>query len=146
VYAELRQVHELVLMIGVDSPLLTARDLRHARDAITGAGGPFVLGPAPNGGFYLFGGRVPVPTHAWKAVMYGAADTADQLLRQLRPLGAVAMLEVMPDVDGAEDLSGLAGARVVEQELLPSQRALLKWVRAMPQADSAGVSQADGSA
>lgn len=146
VYAELRAGHEAVLMIGADSPLLTARDLRQARDAIAPSGKPFVLGRALDGGFYLFGGRAPVPTEAWKAVVYSAADTANQLLRQLRPLGAVAALDVLPDVDAAEDLSGLALAGVAEAELRPSQRALLQWIRTLPLASPGGVSQADGSA
>ncbi len=146
VYSELREAHEMVLMVGADSPLLTARHLCDARDAIDAAGKPFVLGRALDGGFYLFGGRAPVPTEAWKAVPYSAADTANQLLRQFHPLGAVAMLGAMPDVDGADDLMILAGTRVVESELLPSQRALLEWVRAMPHPDSGGMSQADGSA
>jgi len=146
VYAELREVHEVVLMIGADSPLITPRDLRQARDAITVAGKPFVLGRALDGGFYLFGGRVPISTETWKAVTYSAADTANQLLRQLRPLGAVAPLDVLPDVDAADDLAGLLVAGVEEKDLLPSQQALLEWIRTMPSAGPGGVSQADGSA
>ncbi len=145
VYAELRAVHEVVLLIGADSPLLTARDLRDARDAITQKGKPFVLGRALDGGFYLFGGREPVPTEAWKAVVYSAADTANQLLRQIRPLGAVAPLDVMPDVDAAEDLGALLLAGVEEERLLPSQQSLLAWIRTLPAAASGGVAQADGS-
>lgn len=145
VYAELREVHEVVLLIGADSPLLTVRDLRDARDAITQKGKPFVLGRALDGGFYLFGGRVPVPTEAWKAVVYSAADTANQLLRQLRPLGAVAPLDVMPDVDAGADLGALLLAGVPEERLLPSQLALLAWIRTLPATPEGGLAQADGS-
>jgi hypothetical protein len=144
VYAELRMMHEVVVLIGADSPLITTRDIRQALSAIA-AETPFVLGRALDGGFYLFGGRAPVPTDAWKAVVYSAADTANQLLRQLRPIGPVVPLEVLPDVDAAEDLRGLLIAGVAEAELLPSQLSLLEWIRGMPSGGPGGLAQADGS-
>ncbi|MGZ8470613.1 MAG: DUF2064 domain-containing protein [Gemmatirosa sp.] len=63
VYDALSARHRAVLFIGADAPQLEPASLVAAARAL--AGSDFVLGPAADGGFYLFGGRTPLPRDAW---------------------------------------------------------------------------------
>ena len=127
VYRHLLESHHAALLIGADCPLLNAGDLLQARRSLNGAPA-FVLGPATDGGYYLFGGRIPVPSALWNGIEYSSPETAGQLLAALRPLGAVELLPELPDVDTRADLGAALSHVRVSGELLPQQRALIGWM------------------
>lgn len=132
VYATLLVRHERVLLVGVDAPQLTQELLLQACDALTDAATPCVIGEAHDGGFWLFGGRVPIAHEIWCGVRYSCADTARQLRAALRPLGAPASLPTLTDIDHAHDLPALAAALDTLPALLPAQQAVRRWLRALP--------------
>ena len=138
VYRQLLEPHPAVLLIGADCPLLAPRDLLQAGRRL-GGGVPFVLGPATDGGYYLFGGRIPVPSAVWNGVAYSTPWTAGQLLAALGPIGAVELLPELPDVDTRADLGTILRHDRAGGELLPQQRALLGWVARLEGQDGAGL-------
>jgi rSAM/selenodomain-associated transferase 1 len=136
VCSALQARHGRVLLVGADSPQLTVDLLHRAVRVLDAAPTPVVIGRASDGGFWLFGTRVPVPASVWHKPSYSSAHTADQLLAALRPLGAPASLPTLTDVDRAEDLTALAEALQALPAPLPEQQALQTWLRGLPAAMS----------
>lgn len=131
VYDNLLARHERVLLVGADAPQLTADLLQRALAALDQPATPFVLGEADDGGFWLFGGRRPVPAAAWSGVGYSQADTAMQLRAALQVHGAIATLPSLTDVDEAADLATLADALSGLPDPLPAQQQLTHWLAAL---------------
>ncbi|MGH8110394.1 MAG: TIGR04282 family arsenosugar biosynthesis glycosyltransferase [Rhodanobacteraceae bacterium] len=128
IYASLRATHEIVLLVGADAPQITSVLLRRAINALQG-NADFVLGEARDGGFWLFGGRVPIAGEVWRAVGYSRHDTAAQLRRALGMCDGKAVLPTLTDVDHAPDLDALADALSALPAPTPAQRALLHWLQ-----------------
>ena len=128
-YEALQAEHGAAILVGSDLPLLAPAHLvlavRHLAEPAT----PYVLGPALDGGFYLFGGRAALPREAWEGVPYGTEGTAAAFRAAVGEYGPLAELEVLPDVDVAEDLPRLLAAAAGRPGLLPAQVALLDWAR-----------------
>ncbi len=133
VYARLQAHHGHVLLIGADAPQLTVASLRHALTLLDDADTPCVIGNATDGGFWLFGGRVPIASEVWCAVRYSHPNTAMQLRAALQPLGSVAVAPALTDVDEAADLDALEHALAALPAPLPAQRELLHWLAARRQ-------------
>lgn len=129
VYAQLQARHGRVLLIGADAPQLTPSLLRAAVDALRDDGAPFVMGEASDGGFWLFGGRAPIPREVWTSVRYSQPRTAAELRERLIPHGGVAGVSALTDVDSAADLPVLREALAALVEPLPAQRLLHDWLR-----------------
>jgi rSAM/selenodomain-associated transferase 1 len=93
---------ERVVIVGSDLPELSAGLLRRAFDAL--AAHPAVLGPARDGGYYLLGLTRPVPG-IFEGIAWSTAEVLAATLSRFRAAGIEpAMLEVLADVDEAEDL------------------------------------------
>lgn len=129
VYGLLRTTHDRVLLVGADVPQVTPDLLRQACAALDGPATPFVLGEATDGGFWLVGGRAPIPAAVWHDVRYSRPDTAVKFLEALGKHGGIAVLPTLTDVDRASDLPGLAAALAALSAPLPAQRELLEWLR-----------------
>ena len=138
VYRHLLESHSAALLIGADCPLLAPGDLLQAGRRLS-SGVPFVLGPATDGGYYLFGGRIPVPGAVWNGVEYSRPETASQFLAALRLLGDVDLLPELPDVDTRADLGVILRHGRAGGELLPVQRTLIGWVEQLAGRDGVGV-------
>ena len=102
-----------VAIIGADAPGLRARHLRAAFDALRGADA--VFGPAADGGYWLIGlARRRAAPDLFRGVRWSTKHALADTRASLPEEFAVAMLETLQDIDGAEDLSALgphAGAR-----------------------------------
>lgn len=125
---QLQSRHGRVLLIGADAPQLTVTLLRSALDALHDPSTPMVLGPADDGGFWLFGSRVAIPACIWHAPRYSSSDAAADLSQALRPLGNIASLPALNDVDTAADLPRLSDAMDALPEPLPAQQVLRDWL------------------
>lgn len=128
VYATLQARHGRVLLIGADAPQLTPAMLRAALAMLDDTDKPFVLGEASDGGFWLFGGRAPIPKAVWSTVRYSQAHTASELRALLAPVGVIADAPRLTDVDNATDLPSLARALAALPDPLSAQRILLDWL------------------
>lgn len=130
IYSHLQRSHGCVLLLGADTPQLTPELLRAALNALNDPATPLVLGDARDGGFWLFGGRVPIPETIWRNVRYSQADTAAQLRAAIMPLGHIANLPTLTDVDNVSDLAALVDALDALPDPLPAQRTLRAWLQA----------------
>lgn len=129
VYRLLHTAHDRVLLVGADVPQVTPNLLRRACAALDHPATPFVLGDTVDGGFWLVGGRAPVPAAVWRGVAYSRTDTASKFREALGAPDRIATLPTLTDVDRASDLPQLAAALAALPALLPAQRKLLDWLR-----------------
>lgn len=127
IYSGLLARHERALLVGADAPQITPDLLQRAVDALQGDT-QFVLGDARDGGFWLFGGRVPIARETWCNVRYSRPDTIAQLRQALGLRDATGALPTLADVDTTQDLAPLAEALSSLSQPLPAQRALLRWL------------------
>ena len=99
-----------MLLVGMDTPQVTAAELTGAARALLAPGVDAVLGPAADGGFWAIGLRRWQPGLVAGVAMSRAGTGAEQLSR-LRSAGLrVDLLPVQHDVDTAEDVVLVARA------------------------------------
>jgi len=99
-----------MLLVGMDTPQVTAAELTGAARALLAPGVDAVLGPAADGGFWAIGLRRWQPGLVAGVSMSRAGTGAEQLSR-LRSAGLrVDLLPVQHDVDTAEDVVLVARA------------------------------------
>lgn len=101
-----------LLVVGTDAPGLGVDHLLGALETLCRDPQAVVLGPATDGGFYLFAAAKPV-TRELAATSWCQADTLSSLLRELHESGRPCpLLEALPDLDRPSDLvAWLATAR-----------------------------------
>lgn len=126
VHAELHARHGSVLMIGADTPQVTPALLREALAQMRNPAIAYVLGPARDGGFWLFGSKHPIPATLWTGLAYSRNDTAAALRRALLGSGRLETLPLLTDIDTAADLRDLTTA--LQSACTPAQYALLQWL------------------
>lgn len=130
IYQELLKKHHYVCFIGADSPHLHVEELRSGvLQTARNLGKKFVLGETLDGGFYFFGGSIPLPASTWQGVEYSTSQTANQLKSRLSALGEVALLKNNFDVDTIDDLSRISEISESNESLLPEQIELIRWSR-----------------
>lgn len=97
-----------VLLVGMDTPQVTAADLDRAVQHLLRPGTDAVLGPAEDGGYWAIGLREPRPEHVLGVPM-SRADTGAAQLDRLHASGLqVQLLESRRDVDDASDALAVA--------------------------------------
>ncbi len=105
VYESLLRRFGSVIVLGADSPELSAEDIIKAVRELNGSDkASFVLGKTIDGGFYLFGGKVGVPREIWKSIEYSQNTTGNSLEKSIQYLGSIKFLPICADVDLREDL------------------------------------------
>jgi hypothetical protein len=98
--------HPFAVIIGTDSPLLPSRVLRQALDELRACDA--VLGPCPDGGFYLVGLRC-LPRGLFRGVRWSSRFAFRDVLGRFSGHGLISsILSPLPDVDRPADLLGLA--------------------------------------
>lgn len=129
IYEGLRFVHGRVLLIGTDSPQITPAMLAQAAELLLET--DFVLGPARDGGFWLFGGRRAMPKAVWKTPVYGGPDVTRDLTAAMTDAGLPApqILDMLSDVDEQENLYYMVQEMPVDMS--DAQRALCDWVNGL---------------
>jgi glycosyltransferase A (GT-A) superfamily protein (DUF2064 family) len=98
-FASAAAQYDEVVVVPTDVPQLTARDVRRAFALLRSH--DMVLGPCPDGGVYLLGGRAGARL---ADVRWLTPHVLEDLSR-----GDVALLSPLIDIDGADDLPRLAG-------------------------------------
>lgn len=129
VQAALVARHGRGMLVGADSPQLTVDLMAQATAWIDAAPARLVLGPAHDGGFWLFGANLAPSLQQWESVAYSTADTARSLRTTLSDLGEWQLLPSLVDVDTAADLPALARALDALEGATPAQATLRAWVQ-----------------
>jgi rSAM/selenodomain-associated transferase 1 len=128
IYQTLLRRYQQVILIGSDSPQLTAIRLQQAIEALKTE--QFVMGPARDGGYYLFAGKCQLSQTFWTNLSFSRADTCDNLLAAL-PAKAH-LLAPLTDLDTVEDIPQLhSELTALGTTLNPQQRAVISWIETL---------------
>lgn len=132
VYCELSAKYEGVCFIGGDSPHIPVSNYKSGIfKLINSTEETFIMGNTLDGGFYFFGGKKAIPQKIWTRVEYSQNTTAENLERNLLSIGKVETIDLNYDIDELVDLERYAGIDLMNEELLPAQKELIKWGRAL---------------
>jgi uncharacterized protein len=104
-FHDLFKHHARALVTGTDSPLVAGRDLLRALESLHASDA--VLGPCPDGGFYLVGFRRMTPG-LFDGVRWGSEWAFQDMRSNLQAHGfSCELLSEVEDVDRAEDVERL---------------------------------------
>ncbi len=136
-FRKLLSKHTLAVVIGTDSPELSVRTLLRAFRELRGADA--VLGPCPDGGYYLVGmrrrsGRLSPPhEQLFQGVRWGTPHAfRDTFNRFARHGLSCALLDPLEDIDRPEDLERLKERMVATPALRRRAPATWKFLRRGP--------------
>jgi glycosyltransferase A (GT-A) superfamily protein (DUF2064 family) len=130
VHAELVRRHGAGVLLGADAPQLPVGALADALAWCAATEPRQALGPARDGGFWLYGGNRVVPLATWESVPYSEPETAARFRTAFAAHGALRILPALTDVDHESDLSALRRELAALAESVPEQRALGAWLDA----------------
>ena len=127
---KLLKKHDKIIIIGTDSPQLVSETILKAIDLLNKNPKNCVIGPAYDGGFYLFGCSNLVSKEIWTNVIYSKNDTLEQLLGELEHKNINhSFIKEMGDVDELEDLKSLYESLCsIRCNQTLSQKRLIKWL------------------
>lgn len=127
VHTELVARHGAAILVGADLPQIEARHLCTAAAWLDARDSRHVLGPAHDGGFWLYGSNRTVETGIWESVTYSVDDTARQFIGAI-DAPAWEMLEPLTDLDVFEDLPGVLRELLSLMAPTAVQRDLALWL------------------
>lgn len=104
VYRTLQARHGAAILIGADAPQIESMLLGRAADWLRSSEARLVIGPAEDGGFWLFGGNRRLPESAWTSVDYSTPSTARGFVAAMHGHGDWRTLDTLRDIDTAADL------------------------------------------
>ncbi len=124
IYQTLLAHYDQAIMIGADAPQLSPALLQRSIDALQKH--QFVVGPARDGGYYLFAGRQFLNQGFWTNLPYSSPDTCKRLLAALpeKPY----LLESLTDLDREEDLPQLRRELLALPSCSEQQHKILNWL------------------
>ena len=125
VYRRMYERHGAAILIGADAPQIEVRHLAEADAWLRAASAHLAIGPAEDGGFWLFGGNRRLDDTAWLQPRYSAPSTAVEFVEALRGQGDWLELERLRDIDTVADigpvrerLAALADATAEQSHLM----------------------------
>jgi uncharacterized protein len=134
VHTYLVEQHGYAVLLGADTPQIDAAELRLALQWLATGVPRAAIGPARDGGFWMFGSNRCIALSDWNSVVYSRADTRARFQRALSRYGFDWQhLALRTDVDTAADLqrcmlelNALGAALPGQIKLTSSMRGLLK--------------------
>lgn len=125
IFLELRHRAPGVLLVGGDLPQLDPEALRKAADWLSEPD-RHVIGPATDGGFWLYGSSSENPTEQWPKLPYSRHDTARHFREAIGgPAGAWRDLDRATDLDDVGDLVAVRNELAALAAPTPAQRRFL---------------------
>lgn len=130
IYSTLCTKHDYVILIGTDSPHLEPELIMSAINKLKEQPESCVIGPAFDGGFYLFAAATSLAEQIWTNVNYSQNTTLAELSYNLVAHGiTIQLLSSNGDVDTAGDLKPLLNALEANNNRFPAQQKLYKWLQ-----------------
>jgi len=127
VHTEIVRRHGAGILVGADLPQIETRHLHAAATWLQSTDDRFILGPARDGGFWLFGANRTVPTRTWESVGYSRGDTARRLIAAV-DAPCWELLERLTDLDRASDLPVVLDELESVGKPSAAQRELAAWI------------------
>jgi len=129
VYSKLFATHDGVVLMGADSPQLNSSTIRTAIEALfLHDAPPYLMIPANDGGFVLFGGTRSVRQECWMQVPYSVSETAEELIAALADSGTTRCLHREIDVDTRDDLFLLL-PKLEGSPATSSRQTMYQWIQ-----------------
>ncbi len=134
VYSGLKKSHQKVIIIGSDLPFLSTElilDTIHKLENFQ-----TVIGPSPDGGFYLFASQTEFSSTFWTNVSYSQNSTLKQLVSTLNS-SSISFLESLIDIDDLESyMTAVDILKGKNKHLDPFQKQLIHFFNAELQPNS----------
>lgn len=132
VHAEIVQRHGAGILIGADLPQIETRHLETAATWLQSVDDQsvddaHVLGPARDGGFWLYGSNRVLPARIWESIRYSRSDTARSLIAAI-DAPCWQLLERLTDLDRASDLPTVLAELESVSDPSAQQRELARWI------------------
>lgn len=128
VYRQLLERDGFAILLGADTPQLCAGSLLSAAQWLSSTTPRLVIGPALDGGFWLFGGNVALPEAAWLVPTYSQRTTRFEFVQAMDGIGQWLELETLSDVDRMQDVSQVCSDLNALPHPTPEQLALMQWL------------------
>jgi glycosyltransferase A (GT-A) superfamily protein (DUF2064 family) len=128
VYRQLLAHGGYAMLVGADAPQLHEAMLVRAAQWLDSTAPRLVIGRARDGGFWLFGGNVPLPPENWLRPVYSQSMTAQEFTLAMSPHGQWLELDTLSDVDRIEDLAVACRELKALVSPTPEQQRLLEWL------------------
>lgn len=130
IYETLLQRHDRVLLIGSDAPQISKAVLEDAIAKLDT--NDFVIGPARDGGYFLFGGKVSTEQSTWTSVPWSTSVTKKRLEAGLP--SKPDLLPQLTDVDTLDDLQYIR--QEMPEDMNREQKHMLEWIKNFELPDS----------
>jgi glycosyltransferase A (GT-A) superfamily protein (DUF2064 family) len=130
VHTELVRRHGHGLLLGADTPQLAADDLAAALRWCAGVAPRQAIGPARDGGFWLYAANRETASACWEDVIYSHPETARRFRGRFAARGAWFVLPTLTDVDRGDDLIAMRCELAALRSPVPAQRELGAWLAA----------------
>ncbi len=125
VHTYLVEQHGFGVLVGADAPQMDAAEVTVMLQWLASGQPRAALGPARDGGFWLFGSNRAIDPALWNSVTYSRADTLQQFELALAHCGFDWMqAAALSDVDVAADLERCVAEIAALPAALPVQSAL----------------------
>jgi rSAM/selenodomain-associated transferase 1 len=128
VHERVLETHRGSILIGADTPAISAELLDEAARWLVHDDPRLVIGRASDGGFWLFGANRPLPLPAWNAPRYGGTEVYQVLREAMADQGEWLELPTRDDLDRFEDLLPLIQQLAALPAPQPEQTSLLAWL------------------
>lgn len=128
VHAQLMQRHSGGILIGADAPQLTADLLDEAAQWLAHDEPRLVIGPARDGGFWLFGANRQLPLSAWTTTPYSRSDTEAVFRHAMRGHGDWLELPALTDLDRLTDIKAVVAELGALAQPTAAQVGLVAWL------------------
>jgi len=129
IYSALKLKFNSVILIGADSPQIQPSVFVDAAKLLLFSSKPqIVIGPAKDGGFFLFGSNAEYEKKFWTSIPYSSSETLSELLKKLPPENSLTTLPLRSDLDTKSDLRNIYSELFENSEMTPSQKLLLNFL------------------
>ncbi|MBT3251873.1 MAG: glycosyltransferase [Candidatus Marinimicrobia bacterium] len=126
VYSSLNKSFDYTIFLGMDSPQITENLILKTISILESYPPKFVIGPAKDGGYYLFGGSQEIPEFVFNNVTYSSNRTLFEFTENLKRLGEIEILTELSDVDTKDELMSVYSE--FNDPLTKSQNILKEWM------------------
>ena len=117
IYQTLFDSHDIVILIGSDSPTLSQLELVEVIKKLNAGAKKTIVGPSFDGGFYLFASNQKIDAQIWQNIEYSSKQTLKQLKSELKKQSIEC--ETLKEILDIDDLKSL---KQLTQQLQSSSR------------------------